>query len=52
MLIELDFERLHHNYYPVPQAEISHTLVLPSMEDAEADLWIEGERRVWEDEWE
>lgn len=51
MLLNVDRGKIRFDYYPVPEEETGHTLVLPSMTDESADLWIEGTRQVQSGEW-
>lgn len=51
MLINVDIEKILHNYYPIPVEEPGYICDLPSMNDAEADLVVVGQRSMRTDDW-
>ncbi|ETN46086.1 uncharacterized protein HMPREF1541_00270 [Cyphellophora europaea CBS 101466] len=51
MLVNLDRMSVWHDVYPVPTETFDHTLIVPSAGDPDAELWVERERFVGEEEW-
>ena len=51
MLINLDKEKVLYDYYPIPAEDPGYVCDLPSVNDAEAELVVVGQRSMRTDDW-